>query len=333
MYSRASGTCANGKKPQHNHNPHHTQGTPWRVVPCLYANSTAKLNLKSRNLPTKAFELLVSITLINLSFLSQFVQEFFDLDVAPIQRFLASHNQPFQPSELYSSVRDAKFIDVSLRLSQFRAISDETLFALARDLVEHISDLDSSRSFKLHENEFAFCFVAEVSYSLCLSVTEIRYQTGGFFSAHRDYLSLTSNIIEGRFFKPSKLAIIPSRPPEYTLLVNVNPAGVETSGGHTNVTVNPAHSLCSAATATRGGALLFRKDLLHEGLPVLGGEKHLLSLNVWATVRRQHGAERTLLLVKFVPPLPPLPRAQDEEEEKKERGDKTRKRQVSSTLP
>jgi hypothetical protein len=45
----------------------------------------------------------------------------------------------------------------------------------------------------------------------------------------------------------------------------------------------PGHVITSTATVTPGSALLFRKDLEHEGLLVTAGAKEIVSLNVWCT--------------------------------------------------
>jgi len=113
-------------------------------------------------------------------------------------------------------------------------------------------------------------------------------QPGGFFKRHQDYLSLTSNAVE-----------------EYTLILGITPPEIEAAtpaaGGETIVHVNPYFTLTSRATTTRGGVLLFRKDLAHEGAPLLAGQKHIVTLNVWACRK----TSRHVLLVTFPPTLPP----------------------------
>lgn len=201
----------------------------------------------------------------------QFVKEWFDLPTAQISALVAAETlTPFDPSDLYEVATELKVHDPERRLSEFRRLSDPLLLDACEALVREMSDADEVNTFILLRND----------------ATHIRYGVGGFFSQHRDYLATTSNVLE-----------------EYTLLVCVTPPGVPTEGGQTRVAANPRFRLESAATVTRGGALLFRKDLEHEALPVTAGEKHVLSLNLWASRK----AEPAVLLLTF----PPAPEAAD----------------------
>jgi len=47
---------------------------------------------------------------------------------------------------------------------------------------------------------------------------------------------------------------------------------------------------------TTGNGILFRKDLEHEGMELLSGEKHIITANIWATRR---GQSTQVLLVTF----------------------------------
>jgi hypothetical protein len=193
----------------------------------------------------------------------QFVRELRDLPVAALQAALAARTEPFEASELYVVATASKLVDPTQRVSSFRRLRDAALFDQCDALVRAVSDADPLNAFSLRRND----------------ATHIVYPTGGFFREHRDFLSVTSNV-----------------PEEYTLLVCVTPeAGLPTRGGATRVVVNPLFTLTCDATTAPGGGLLFRKDLAHEGLPVEAGEKHLLSLNLWAT-RKVAGP---VLLVTF----------------------------------
>jgi len=184
----------------------------------------------------------------------QFVRELRGLPVAALQAALAANSEPFQASELYVVATASKVVDTTQRISSFRLIRDPALFALCDALVATLSQADMHCNFTLRHND----------------VTHIVYETGGFFREHRDFLSTISNALE-----------------EYTLLVCVTPPSklptCSPCGGETCVTVNPLFTLKSNATTMPGGGLLFRKDLTHEGLAVTSGEKHLISLNLWAT--------------------------------------------------
>jgi hypothetical protein len=101
------------------------------------------------------------------------------------------------------------------------------------------------------------------------------------FKAHADYLSLTSNVVE-----------------EYTLLVCVTPEAAATVGGETLISLpqrsGAAKQIISKATTTPGRALLFRKDLTHEGLLLQAGAK----ARVAQRVGDSQGV-RAVLLVTF----------------------------------
>jgi hypothetical protein len=123
-------------------------------------------------------------------------------------------------------------------------------------------------------------------------VTHIKYEEGGFFKRHRDYLSTTSNLIE-----------------EYTLLLCVTPQGADDDdavknkeGGSVNSVVGGEtiiHTYGGATaydTTTTGSGILFRKDLEHEGAELISGEKHIITANIWAMRKEQ---SKQVLLVTF----------------------------------
>ena len=177
------------------------------------------------------------------------------VDLSPIIGYLASSSAPFASSLLYSSGEKRKYEDPSQRLSQFRAIVDHDLFNLADSIVQQISNADSNMNFSLVRND----------------VTQIKYVAGGFFKAHQDFLSLTSNFIE-----------------EFTLIVCITSEEIASTsiGGRTIIHWgNKENSLKTAyqATTTPGHALLFRKDLYHEGEVLEKGEKIILTMNLWGT--------------------------------------------------
>ena len=194
--------------------------------------------------------------------MAQFIHKFSGLNTSALVSFLASSSLPFSPSTLYDLKEEETILDESLRLSTVRKFKDPAAFALIDSLMAtlHLPHVNLTL---LHDD-----------------VTHIKYKKGGYFSPHHDYLSLVSNFVQ-----------------EYTLLICVTPPqeAALTRGGETRVVGSKDYEVVSKATTTPGCALLFRKDLLHEGLPILEGTKEIVSLNVWVT-RKEVGGERLLLV-------------------------------------
>ncbi len=130
----------------------------------------------------------------------------------------------------------------------FRSITDAKLFDLVDSIISRVNQDDTSYTYSLRRND----------------VTHIKYETGGFFKRHRDYLSTTSNLIE-----------------EFTLLLCVTPdilykQGV--IGG--NTTIHLFGTSKEFDTTTPGSGIIFRKDLEHEGMVLKRGEKHIITVNL-----------------------------------------------------
>lgn len=238
-----------------------------------------------RNFDARFALLLLTLEIESLSFsiIMQLVQEVSGIDLTSILGYLSSAQQPFRKSELYSSVSETKFVDENLRQSRFRTFEDPVLFDLVDEVItKHINhsttanpsskqEAVSIEDFEDEEREDKEKKVSKISanrfFLLRNDATHIVYEAGGFFKRHQDYLSLTSNIVE-----------------EYTLIICVTPASAPPAvGGETVVHINPSTAHRSTATTTLGSALVFRKDLEHESMPLISGEKHILTLNLWAT--------------------------------------------------
>jgi len=195
----------------------------------------------------------------------EFVRSFEGLDIGALSDFLRACPQPFAPSELYASATDTKYVDTQLRVSEFRSIVDKQLFDIVEQLVDGATADDPKFHYILRRND----------------VQHIRYQPGGFFKPHRDYLSTVSNTLE-----------------EITMLICCTPeAAAACEGGGTKI-----HSYTTAqvyATNAPGCAVLFRKDLEHECMPLVSGEKHIVSLNLWAMKKRSATEKKQVMLVTF----------------------------------
>ena len=103
----------------------------------------------------------------------------------------------------------------------------------------------------------------------------------GFFKRHKDFLSTTSNLIE-----------------EYTLLLCVTPADQAKGVIGGNTTIHTFGGAKTFDTTTTGCGILFRKDLEHEGMELMCGEKHIITANIWATRTEK---SKQVLLVTFPP--------------------------------
>ena len=167
---------------------------------------------------------------------------------------LDKNPQAFSPSLLYETATKKKIKDTERRLSEFRAITnDDELWDACERIVATVSAEDSNYTYALVRND----------------ATHLRYKPGGFFKVHQDFLSLQSNCVD-----------------EYTLLLSLNTPdeAAAASGGRTLVYREAGGTGKGEAeaydTTAPGAALLFRKDLDHEGERVKTGTKNLLSLNL-----------------------------------------------------
>ena len=191
------------------------------------------------------------------------------LDIEPLRAKLAEIPQAFEKSKLYVSETDEKIVDESIRTSRYRAIKDSGLF----DCVETYVNILNQRP----DNNFIY-------YLQRNDVTHIIYDQGGFFKGHRDYLSLTSNLLE-----------------EHTMIICITPEEVATGTRGGETILHHRHSLTGdkhtkfSETVTPGSALVFRKDLEHEGSLIEVGEKHVVTTNLYA-MRKDSSPDQVLLL-------------------------------------
>jgi hypothetical protein len=182
------------------------------------------------------------------------IYEKFGLDTNQIIKHLENRQDvPWQASNVYVVATQEKVIDTSLRKSQFRSIvGDQELFDECEKIIAEFNKENEVYSFSIVRND----------------AMHIKYDKGDYFKEHSDFLSLNSNIFE-----------------EFTLIICVLRMDSATNivGGETKVVLNDESAVISKSTTTPGGALLFRKDLLHTGLELKEGVKEILMLNVWAT--------------------------------------------------
>ena len=198
------------------------------------------------------------------------IKEFEPLDPslqAKIRDRIFADQAPSYPSLLYDTHDKSKIYNLERRSSSFRLFSDFDLFKDCDALVKLLSDRDPSFTYSLRHND----------------VTHIHYAKDDFFEAHTDYLSLTSNHVQ-----------------EFTLIMCL---GATCEGGETRFTLNPFCSLTSKASVTQDYLVLFRKDITHEGLPLLSGTKDIMTLNLWG-MPKQNGKDKGKTLVISFPDSP-----------------------------
>ena len=88
---------------------------------------------------------------------------------------LDKNPQAFSPSLLYETATKKKIKDTERRLSEFRAITnDDELWDACERIVAAVSAEDSNYTYALVRND----------------ATHLRYEEGGFFKTHQDFLSL-----------------------------------------------------------------------------------------------------------------------------------------------
>lgn len=115
--------------------------------------------------------------------MAQFLKEFPPIDIElqkQIYDFIRADKTEMSKSMLYSSSTETKFTDEEKRLSTYKSIVNDTLFSLVEKLVVELSNKDPDNNYMLVRND----------------VTCIKYEPGGFFKLHEDYLGLTFNIIQ-----------------------------------------------------------------------------------------------------------------------------------------
>jgi len=194
-------------------------------------------------------------------FKMQFIKEIpnFNSDIlSELTREILVDNRPFSHSLLYDPNAEQKVMDSSLRSSEFRLFTEKKYFDLVQNYIKIINENDPNTNFLLLRND----------------LTHIRYQAGGFFKPHEDFLSFNSNMIE-----------------EYTMIMCL---GADSKGGETIIHLNPFFKHISKATITTGSSLIFRKDLTHEGAVLESGTKEILTMNLIATAKNQ---ERTVVVM------------------------------------
>eukprot|EP01084_Bolivina_argentea_P215933 366710_1 len=196
----------------------------------------------------------------------QFVREFgiiddeYDAMIDNIKAKAESDTDAFSKSDLYSTEKSVIIIDETLRKSQWKHIKDDVLFAMTEKFVNKLSKMDNYYNFMLVKNDITF----------------IKYSKGGFFSKHQDFINLKSNLLE-----------------EFTLIICID---AKCEGGETMLYFSNESKHKSLCSTTPKHALLFRKDIFHEGLMINNGYKHILMVNLFAFKKGDNYQQRNVVI-------------------------------------
>lgn len=164
----------------------------------------------------------------------------------------------FIDSEVFNSQKGIHENLPEIRKSKVKYLKSPKLINLCEEIVNSLSTEDCT--FQLRKTD---------------SISQIHYETGGYFEKHEDYLSVTSNLII-----------------EYTLIICIN---ADCTGGLTVLHFNKNFKHESKSTTTPGHGLLFRKDISHEGLPVIG-TKDIITLDVFST---EETTDDKIIVIQF----------------------------------
>jgi hypothetical protein len=181
-----------------------------------------------------------------------------------IKEYIENDTREYEASQVYDSITDEKTFAPEKRQSEFKTFlchEHTVLTSFCQNYVDEINKINNHITFILVPND----------------ITHIRYQEGGFFKSHEDFLSLTSNMIE-----------------EYTLIMCL--FSKDLIGGETILHLNEHFKHNSKATTTPLNTLIFRKDITHEGALIKHGRKEIMTLNLWGISRND--TER-IIIVSF----------------------------------
>ncbi|MEX0597190.1 MAG: hypothetical protein WD512_11875 [Candidatus Paceibacterota bacterium] len=198
----------------------------------------------------------------------QFVQEYAVINEKlqlEIIKYIENDKNQFEESMVYNSLTDEKTFAPEKRQSEFKTFichQHPELTSLCQNYVAEINKMNKNINFIMVQND----------------ITHIKYQAGGFFKSHEDYLSVTSNMIE-----------------EYTLIMCLDASNI--IGGETILHLNEHFKHISKATTTSLHALIFRKDITHEGALIKEGRKEIMTLNLWGI--RMNETDR-IIIISFI---------------------------------
>lgn len=161
-------------------------------------------------------------------------------EIDQFYKFISIENVNYVTAEIYDRETDENKRDDAVRKCKECLLSGEALDWLDSVITKRINT-DKNNRFVLMKNKARI----------------ISYDESDFFGKHTDVINVYSTEFKN-----------------YSLLMNLEPCE---EGGETALYINDDFSYVSKVTGQkRGGALLFPKTLIHEGLPIKKGKKVIL---------------------------------------------------------
>jgi hypothetical protein len=185
--------------------------------------------------------------------MTQYIKEFkpVNIDIQnKIIDLVITDTTDFKDSELYIPSLDKNIIDINKRNSIFKTIKNTELFTEITKLVDLISEMDCEFNYSVNKND----------------VTYIKYEKGGFFNEHQDFLTIKSNTII-----------------EFTMIMCES---AECVGGRTIFTLNKYFKHYSEYSTNKNHILIFRKDFRHEGELIQSGYKNIIIVNLFGIPKK-----------------------------------------------
>ena len=154
----------------------------------------------------------------------------------------------FEPSKVYETNSKTNLIVPTVRSSSRRQYTDNTLFDwVEKNLIAKLNEAYTDARFSLVRND----------------LDVIHYRPGDYFKAHQDHVNVKSNMFEN-----------------YTFIMCLK--GCKEGGETILYDLEKHPTLYTCTGQSPGSALVFLKTTLHEGAPVLKGEKLILMGNLLA---------------------------------------------------
>lgn len=161
------------------------------------------------------------------------------------KQFMPSDECKLEESTVYMRNTKKETVDHTLRKSKGLRFNDATSFDKIEEIIiKRINNIVKDREYNIVRND----------------IDVLTYESGDFFEAHNDFVTIRSNVIKNYSF---------------LLCLEGN-----CDGGETILHMKENESIVLKQTITPSSAVLFRNEVLHEGSKVNSGRKVVLKINL-----------------------------------------------------